>query len=529
MSKVTHEKQSKVNILIEQNMGLGDVIFLEPSVRMLLQEDSIGRIVLMLPNQYKNLFENYDERVTTTGIGDITRYTKIGYHHIKLSAQSHYDIGYIARYKAFAMLIYASLSLIINADDIPCPVFTPSKSDNDWGKTHVKHPSLLYQINSFRKEKDIDLQLAHKEIASYIDKGYEVWCIANNAKNVPKGAKWVKGFDINQLKSLIATVGLYIGLDSGPTWLANAMGKQGYVRFIATNPDLYLPKLSSLSDIGETDMSFSPMIPLQNRTTPLYDWDKISPETILCISLNSPSNVLTSTPAIRALKRKYPLATLSYYSDATGIGILEGNPYVDNFIRYNDTIHKEDYDVVIDFDLYAPSQEHYIDYYLRIVGCATSNKNMDIYPEHHGLLIKRPYVVLSPRAELNKRWGYPIYWKWISQYLHTYSFNTVMLDSYAKNHSAREVAYLVEQSEFIIGLDSYINHLGKALNKTGIIIWGGATTHSIAWYDTFINILPKDDCRCQRSMGSKEPCPYNRKCLQSITISDIFQAIRSLL
>jgi ADP-heptose:LPS heptosyltransferase/glycosyltransferase involved in cell wall biosynthesis len=952
MSKVKSRGINTINVLIEQNMGLGDIVFLEPSLRLLLQEKSVNKIVIMLPNSYKDLLADYNERITIVGIGDISKYTKQGYIHIKLTAQSHYDMGDMQRYKAFVHIIYNTINQsrrrdinmdkvtlmntqsvkvlsvkgitlnpntlvdvdihmlnhegikqwiklgevkivgdyplnIPNDNDIPSPQLELNPCDRVMWQRKVKHPSLLYQINSFRKEKDIPSDVAINEIKEYIKNGYQVWVIANDTRNIPKECIWVRGFSIQQLKALCGMVDKYIGPDSGPSWLSASLGTSGKVYFEATDPDLYIPDNSTVTlpsqqididvnkvyyytpskppiqnkqyyklqiiiphlylgggethllylldtipipkeyiqivVVGQVDTTIYPLLkqrydivnldkadsiylrkaiidynpdiilhhgtellgnaleniqqkpvviqimhswgahwamnPLESchlyndHVIAVADWIKekfgeqydipvtavlngvssiadmkatnmqafyntqsyidirrkynipksafvvgimcrlsnekgidnlieafralptnvyllmagwgdsieipsdcnikfigmitnhpsfygdvdccilpsvsegnslflleavmnkkpiittnvgavpelfkdkesciviennpesiragilsilekdirdklstnahniirdkctstimgrgyhdiilaeidrrINPKTILCTRDEGLGDILMTTPAIRALRRKYPNAEITYKTYKRNSNILEGNPNIDKIVamdgEYDKRIGQQNYDVVINFEHNTvwDTGQHIIDYYMNLVGYPNDDKSMDIYPMEHELSVQKPYVVLCPKTNhWAKDWGSKVRWNKIAGYLHTYGYNTVIMDDYIPNHTIREMAYLFEQSEFIIGLESFSNHLGKVLNKKGIIIWGGATTHSIAWYDNFINILPKDDCRCQRTMGSKEPCPYNLRCLKSITLNDIYQAIMSLL
>lgn len=90
---------------------------------------------------------------------------------------------------------------------------------------------------------------------------------------------------------------------------------------------------------------------------------------ILVIRLRFLGDVLISTPALRAIKEKYPHIHLSYLTEEIGIDILKNNPYIDNvivfeknkfqnlpvyrvlfeYIKFFKRLRDEKFDIVIDF------------------------------------------------------------------------------------------------------------------------------------------------------------------------------------
>ncbi|MEW5692945.1 MAG: glycosyltransferase family 9 protein, partial [Candidatus Hydrogenedentota bacterium] len=79
----------------------------------------------------------------------------------------------------------------------------------------------------------------------------------------------------------------------------------------------------------------------------------------LFIQLRRIGDVLMTTPAIRAFKKKYPDSELHYLTEIPADELLMNNPYIDKIIKYNPyynrfknlikEIQKNKYDVVIDF------------------------------------------------------------------------------------------------------------------------------------------------------------------------------------
>jgi len=102
------------------------------------------------------------------------------------------------------------------------------------------------------------------------------------------------------------------------------------------------------------------------RNKPAFEWMNASPppspRRILLIQLRAIGDVILTTPVIRVLKKYFPESQVDFLANPIPAEILRGNPYVHRILVYpynaNDLIgllrqsfalHKNEYDVVIDF------------------------------------------------------------------------------------------------------------------------------------------------------------------------------------
>ena len=86
-----------------------------------------------------------------------------------------------------------------------------------------------------------------------------------------------------------------------------------------------------------------------------------TPKTVLLIQLRQLGDILLTTPAFRAVKKKWPDCRLLVLTHEMGSLVLEGNPYIDEHITYNEKsgfvsilgvirkLRREKADLLIDF------------------------------------------------------------------------------------------------------------------------------------------------------------------------------------
>jgi len=90
-------------------------------------------------------------------------------------------------------------------------------------------------------------------------------------------------------------------------------------------------------------------------------WDRSAPATennelkFLIIRFSSIGDIILTTPVIRCLRKKYPQATIHYFTKKKFAGIVESNPYLDKIFLLEDNFNKaiqqiesEEYDYIID-------------------------------------------------------------------------------------------------------------------------------------------------------------------------------------
>lgn len=93
--------------------------------------------------------------------------------------------------------------------------------------------------------------------------------------------------------------------------------------------------------------------------------------------------------------------------------------------------------------------------------------------------------------------------------------------------SLRQQLSVLCHSKMYIGLDSFWNHAARALDIKSVILFG-PTNPKVWGYDGNINIYKKT--RCSPCIDwLMEECPYGKKCMNDIYISDVKKAIDQLI
>ncbi len=90
----------------------------------------------------------------------------------------------------------------------------------------------------------------------------------------------------------------------------------------------------------------------------------------------------------------------------------------------------------------------------------------------------------------------------------------------------RETAQILKNSITFIGYVGGLTHLSKAVGKKNIVLVSAWEPLELATYPDDINFYTDIDCK---NCGLKIPCPINRKCMQQITVEQVFEAVKSVL
>tara|TARA_Y100001960_G_scaffold250277_1_gene266531 strand:- start:599 stop:1525 length:927 start_codon:yes stop_codon:yes gene_type:complete len=89
--------------------------------------------------------------------------------------------------------------------------------------------------------------------------------------------------------------------------------------------------------------------------------------------------------------------------------------------------------------------------------------------------------------------------------------------------SFRETAGVLAKSEFFIGYMGGLIHLNKAVEGKSIVLISGFEPLELATYSDDINIYKRQDCsNCGLLL---KPCPIERKCMQDISVDEVYDEI----
>jgi ADP-heptose:LPS heptosyltransferase len=92
--------------------------------------------------------------------------------------------------------------------------------------------------------------------------------------------------------------------------------------------------------------------------------------------------------------------------------------------------------------------------------------------------------------------------------------------------SFREAGEILKNSITFVGYIGGLAHLSKAVGKRSIVLVSAWEPFELASYPDDINFYTDIDCK---NCGLKIPCPINRKCMQQITVEQVFNAVKSVL
>ncbi|MBC8495885.1 radical SAM protein [archaeon] len=91
--------------------------------------------------------------------------------------------------------------------------------------------------------------------------------------------------------------------------------------------------------------------------------------------------------------------------------------------------------------------------------------------------------------------------------------------------SVREAIAILKYSKCFVGVISFLAHATNAVNTKGVVLFGPSTP--VVWgYKNNINLYKHFKCApCIDILGAKK-CPYNRKCMQKISVKEVKKAIQ---
>lgn len=149
-----------------------------------------------------------------------------------------------------------------------------------------------------------------------------------------------------------------------------------------------------------------------------------------------------------------------------------------------------------------------------------------------------PFILIEPSfkgkfSSDNKNWGEA---NWISlgeqlkginliQPVHKYSKLKLKSAVRIKVETFRQTCALLNYSTCFISHEGGIHHAAAALNKKGIVIFGGFISSAITGYQNHVNLndTTSDDSPC----GNLKPCHHCRQAMDKISPEEIYQIIRS--
>ena len=250
-------------------------------------------------------------------------------------------------------------------------------------------------------------------------------------------------------------------------------------------------------------------------------------------------DILLSTPAVRAMKQRYPDAQVIYATDRRYAELLETNPWVD---VVDDTVNagENDLHIELDHEDVWRTQVHVIDKYLTLAETpGDADRTLDLILTQsdrrfarrlHARLPQRPTVVFHTRSNMAcKDWPYE-YWQALAEAL-SQEHNVIqvgregeppidgVLDATGITAPSplRKTAAILADADVVVCVDSCVQHMAAAMGIPAVVLWGGASSPEVSGHRDHLNIVTPSPCRCDRSKGYGNACPYELRCLEALT------------
>lgn len=261
--------------------------------------------------------------------------------------------------------------------------------------------------------------------------------------------------------------------------------------------------------------------------------NKSSPKNInkiLCIEFNFIGDLIATTPAIRALKQKYPKAEIDLLTYEQNVDVLQGNPHLHKIVS---SYTPEGYDLLVVFHMglfwksfrarkilrdipfkigctnhgmlssYFPGLNLKVKYkqlqhvvednldVVRLIGIDTQDKSYELYYEEEDILIKRPYIILHPGSKdihklTNPSHWWPVEnWKQVGRHFSNrynilitgieperFIYESMPEFTDAIGYSINGLKNIIAHASLVISMDSGPVHIASALGVPVISLMG---------------------------------------------------------
>lgn len=266
---------------------------------------------------------------------------------------------------------------------------------------------------------------------------------------------------------------------------------------------------------------------------------------------------LMMTPAIKSLKLSNPEKELWVFCiTKEHYEILKGNVYIDNLLTGEkgvEIMNQNFLDGQIKYfnppDI-LPSlnkiNKRYSHLYCDFFKTPFLGDDLDIYFFENELLdfSKKYYskskniITINPTSNCSKNEEWIID-KWVTliRAFPEYKFIQIGLSNEEYIHgsidlrgklSLREACIAVKNSILYIGVDSFFSHVSSALNVDSITLFGDSSPE-IYSHDNSMIIYKNLECSPCYELLNGRSCPYNKKCMNSIEVSDVEKVIKTKL
>jgi ADP-heptose:LPS heptosyltransferase len=276
-------------------------------------------------------------------------------------------------------------------------------------------------------------------------------------------------------------------------------------------------------------------------------------------------DVLLATPALSAIKTRYPEALIYCQDIPFHRQLLEPNPNIHGFVSSaygilhtpedqlkTITNHFQGQEVIF-YPCYGylyPSllnkPEHAIDIICKMAGLYPAEARVLVYlaPEDMRQAqiingqIGQPWIALHAQSvcSKNKEW-YPERWSNVIAWLNLKGYKVVQLGCEGETYiegainllgktTIRQALALIKQAQYFLGIDSVFNHAAHSFGIRGVVLFGASTP--LVWgYKENINLY--SGLRCQPCIDLLKDRCQPRRCMQRITVDEVIRALESMI
>jgi ADP-heptose:LPS heptosyltransferase len=265
-------------------------------------------------------------------------------------------------------------------------------------------------------------------------------------------------------------------------------------------------------------------------------------------------DVLLSTPAFKAIKKKYPSCKIEVYcATKSHIPVFENNPYVDKVKRASFFANPVTY--MQYYFKWAPFYDFFYgalhpglfydtsakDLIAGLFDVELEDKNVQLFlteaeekkAQAYLAQYKNPIMVhTTSKCSKNQEW--PVkYWEKLIQSMPDYTFIQLGLpveyqlknavDARGKTTSREAFAYLKYAKGFV-GVVSSLSHATNAFGTPGVVLFGAS--HPGVWgHPNNINLYKGVRCAPCIDLLAASECPYGAYCMSNITVEEVRAAL----
>jgi ADP-heptose:LPS heptosyltransferase len=323
-----------------------------------------------------------------------------------------------------------------------------------------------------------------------------------------------------------------------------------------------LSELKNVPDCGNAQESESKKTQVNKRTYRIF-------------TVGGNGDMLLMTPALRTLKQRYPECKIHVYcTRRSHREVLKNNQYIDRLkllSTWEQTICHLLYNLKLIarylpgdenskpnflYNRFKPIEIQFFDFGRLSPGLFYSKSAAEIIGEMIGIRIdhSRPDCFLTEGEKIegkkivskyanpvaiqvtagyspNKEW--PIEnWEELVQSNPSYNFLQLGLANEKlvkgavdlRGTSIREAFAIIKAAKAFIGIDSLFAHAATALQTPAVVLFG-ASTPTVFGYEWNRNLYHPPRCSPCLDIIISDPCPYGRKCMSNITVSEVGNAL----